>query len=933
MSEKFHVRVSPSPLDTLSTGKYGIVDWHEDCIGCHDCVKKKSCIYDNDIQERNYLRGTPAPDYWYRCKSCLRCVQECNHGLLSLAVNPDYLMLGDQTYQPEILDALWRQAETGAIPVSGAGYRGPFSGSGFDSMWTDMSEIVRPTRDGIHGREYISAAVELGKRLDFLSFGQDGSLACETHQRKKISFPVIFDLGSTCPPLTDNLIKAAMDAAGALGTLFLGTTGPTALEEIAFPDYRKDNIDPGKLVAVRVENITDPENIVVELAGKGCGLIHLRAGLDGYYQNGKDRIHLKTIIQNVHAALLKNRLRDQVTVMAGGGIALAEHMAKAMLCGADLVSVDQALLIAAGCRLCRRCLKGLPCPAQVDKVSRAQGEQRLLNLMAAWYNQLIEIMGAMGIRDARRLRGESGRAIFNENEIQRFRQLALGRFELNSPILSFEAPAVHPTPSRYKNPIGPYRVVRGHTCENCGLCAKLCPFGVHKRPAGYAKVLRPRDHLCRGQACKDKDYYCVSRCPKQALKVGINTTYTNLGDYRWTPNLILANWESAETGKPAERVTETEFGASDGGFDRLRLRFQDTAPLPEKQLNLAVSLNRSGDNRPKIVIPVPFYGGGMSFGSVGLQVMLARMEAARRWGTFCCTGEGGYPDAIKPYDNHVITQVATGLFGVREETIQRVRIVEFKYAQGAKPGLGGHLLGDKNTPDVALMREAVQGRALFSPFPFHSVYSIEDHKKHIDWIKIINPHALVSVKVSTPTDVDMVAVGSYFAGAHIIHIDGSYGGTGAAPDIAKKNIAMPLEYAIPKVHHFLVEEGIRDKITLIASGGIRNAFDIAKAIALGADGVVTGTAELIALECLRCGNCESGRGCARGIATTDPELCKQFDFQWGAQRISNLYHQWYADLTRILEQLSLASISELVGRTDLLEYLEHNPVCTKETWS
>ena len=236
--------------------------------------------------------------------------------------------------------------------------------------------------------------------------------------------------------------------------------------------------------------------------------------------------------------------------------------------------------------------------------------------------------------------------------------------------------------------------------------------------------------------------------------------------------------------------------------------------------------------------------------------------------------------------------MATGLFGVREETIQRVRMVEFKYAQGAKPGLGGHLLGDKVTPAVARMREAVPGSSLFSPFPFHSVYSVEDHKKHLDWIKEINPRALVSVKVSTPTDVDMVAVGSYYAGAHIVHLDGSYGGTGAAPDIAKKNIAMPIEYAIPKVHQFLMAEGIRDQVTLIASGGIRTAYDIAKAIALGADGVLIGTADLVALGCLRCHNCETGRGCARGIATTDPELVDLMTVEWGTDRISNMYYSW-----------------------------------------
>ena len=141
-----------------------------------------------------------------------------------------------------------------------------------------------------------------------------------------------------------------------------------------------------------------------------------------------------------------------------------------------------------------------------------------------------------------------------------------------------------------------------------------------------------------------------------------------------------------------------------------------------------------------------------------------------------------------PHKDHVITQVATGLFGVREETIQRSRIVEFKYAQGAKPGLGGHLLGEKNTPDVAQMRQAVPGTSLFSPFPFHSVYSVEDHKKHLDWIRAIHPEVLLSVKVSTPGDVDMVAVGSYYAGANIVHLDGAYGGTGAAPAMSAASV-------------------------------------------------------------------------------------------------------------------------------------------------
>ncbi|HYY91508.1 MAG TPA: FMN-binding glutamate synthase family protein [Candidatus Dormibacteraeota bacterium] len=398
------------------------------------------------------------------------------------------------------------------------------------------------------------------------------------------------------------------------------------------------------------------------------------------------------------------------------------------------------------------------------------------------------------------------------------------------------------------------------------------------------------------------------------LKFGVPQA---LGNKRWTGDLILATYEQASTGELPQNRLEYRTGNSGGGFDVLGWKNNGQGAIDEDEIDLSIPLNKRGEGE-RIEIPLPIYGGGMSFGSISLNFMIARARASKRLKTYTSTGEGGYPDQIVPYRDRVITQVATGMFGVREETIQYAPIVEFKYAQGAKPGLGGHLLADKVTSEVAKMRESSMFTSLYSPFPFHSVYSVENHKKHVDWIKTVNPRALVSVKVSTPTDVDMVAIGSYYAGANIIHIDGGYGGTGAAPEIAKKNIAMPVEYAIPKVHEYLVSEGVRDDVVLMASGGIRSADDIAKAIALGADGCVVATAEAIAVGCTHCGNCERGRGCQVGITTTDPELSQLIDPEWGEKRIVNLFNAWSKRLRMILAGFGLQSIRELRGRKDLL---------------
>lgn len=966
MPKKYHIDIKQTPPRFIPMPKYCQLE-KEGCLGCLVCVKRSSCVYEV-YKKREYSPWEFIDTGDSMCLGCFRCVQECKKNIISRSHNPAYMNMGDDYWKPDMLKSLWNQAETGKIPVSGAGYRGKFSNPGFDRIWTDMSEIVRPTRDGIHGREYISAVVDLGSNPARLEFDGAGNLLNKMPPSVEIPIPIILEAPAFgIMGRSGNL--AIVEAAARLGTLAAADAefckalpaelGRSVILKLSgkirapksLKDYRIVEMDyhNGIIKTIRRLKYIVPDTIfsisipmdehavarASRLAGSGAEMIRLIADNKGKGFGKRKNDFITEIVRDVHERLVKDRVRERVTVVASGGIALAEHVAKTIICGADAVGVDLALLVALGCRLCRNCGPDAECPVGLENPPSDWAAQRIVNLIGSWHSQLLEVLGAMGIREVRRLRGEMGRAMFLENLERECFDPIFGE-NMEKPRI-IEAPKdivkpspqvdklVSPCPPRFKNQLGKFRVERTTACIACGKCAEVCAYGVHVK-AG-SRMLCPKSHLCDGpEKCKAAGAFCEDKCRQNAIRVGADVTYETFGDPRWTADLLLSTWIQSETGKPPMQDIEYKVGESGGGFDLMSFEFPANPPDPnlkDNDIDLSIELNRNDPERPRVKIDFPIYGGGMSFGSISLPTMVSRARAYKALNSFTCTGEGGYPEALYEFDDNVITQVATGLFGVSEDTIQRVRIVEFKYAQGAKPGLGGHLLGDKVTPAVAKMREAVEGSALFSPFPFHSVYSVEDHKKHVDWIKAVNPKALISVKVSTPSDVDMVAVGIYHAGAHIIHLDGSYGGTGAAPDIAKKNIAMPIEFAIPKVHKFLMDEGIRDKITLIVSGGLRTAYDVAKAISLGADGVVIGTAEMIALECIRCANCESGRGCPRGIATTDPGLSSMYNADWGAQRIINLYASWCSQLRDILRRFGFRSVRQLVGRSDLIRYMRN----------
>jgi len=453
MPKKYHIETKRIPPRLPKIGKFGVVDWREDCARCHNCVKK-ACVYDRYRQEMDYIRSLDEFNaMFFECMGCFSCVQKCTKGLLALTANPEYERMGNGYYTPDIILTTWNQAETAGIPVSGAGYRGKFTGAGFDSMWTDMSEIVRPTRDGIHGREYISTSVDIGRKPRLLSF--EGN-------RMTSSLPPLVDL--PIPIMIDrfpekyrfpNLMPMMLAVAVKTGTMMvvdweeyslLGDRRENHLSNIAFYLGKDTPLPPHDMLEkLRLIEIADSTNTEEQLKGIKAAnrdlVVAVRVELDG---GGEERsvelcrnpnieaIHIvsdiygnqigveqpkfiKDMTRFIHTSLVEEGIRDEVTIIAGGGIILAEHMAKEIICGADLVAIDLPLLIGLECRFCASCRDGFACPAKIEDITPQYGVGRMTNLIAVWHDQLIEVMGAMGMREARRLRGETGRALFFED--------------------------------------------------------------------------------------------------------------------------------------------------------------------------------------------------------------------------------------------------------------------------------------------------------------------------------------------------------------------------------------------------------------------------------------------------------------------------------------------------------------------------------------
>ncbi|MEG1690008.1 MAG: glutamate synthase large subunit, partial [Hafnia sp.] len=311
----------------------------------------------------------------------------------------------------------------------------------------------------------------------------------------------------------------------------------------------------------------------------------------------------------------------------------------------------------------------------------------------------------------------------------------------------------------------------------------------------------------------------------------------------------------------------------------------------------------------------------MSIGALSPEAHEALAEAMNGLGGFSNSGEGG-EDPARYKTNKVsrIKQVASGRFGVTPAYLVNADVIQIKVAQGAKPGEGGQLPGDKVTPYIAKLRYSVPGVTLISPPPHHDIYSIEDLAQLIFDLKQVNPKALISVKLVSEPGVGTIATGVAKAYADLITIAGYDGGTGASPLSSVKYAGCPWELGLVETQQALVANGLRHKIRLQVDGGLKTGVDIIKAAILGAESFGFGTGPMVALGCKYLRICHLNN-CATGVATQDEKL-RRNHFHGLPERVAN-YFQFIARETReLMAELGVTRLVDLIGRTDLLLELD-----------
>ena len=345
--------------------------------------------------------------------------------------------------------------------------------------------------------------------------------------------------------------------------------------------------------------------------------------------------------------------------------------------------------------------------------------------------------------------------------------------------------------------------------------------------------------------------------------------------------------------------------------DRVDVQLRDMFSLPE-----TINNNKIADGELLKEIYKKFTVSSMSLGALSEEAHQALAIAMNKIGGKSGSGEGGEdPKRYNTEKNSKIKQIASGRFGVTPDYLASAEEFQIKMAQGSKPGEGGQLPGFKVDKHIARLRHTVEGVTLISPPPHHDIYSIEDLAQLIYDLKTFNPNNPVSVKLVSEPGVGTIAVGVAKAGADIITIAGSDGGTGASPWVSIKHAGSPWELGLSETHQALVKNNMRHKVLIEVDGGLRSAKDVIIGTILGADRFGFGTLPLLALGCKMVRQCHENT-CPVGIATQDENL--RAKFSGAPEQVIQLFNFIANDVISYLEKFNVSNIDDLLGRADLL---------------
>jgi glutamate synthase domain-containing protein 2 len=472
-----------------------------------------------------------------------------------------------------------------------------------------------------------------------------------------------------------------------------------------------------------------------------------------------------------------------------------------------------------------------------------------------------------------------------------------------------------------------YEVLRNmDRCIACRVCERQCTNEVHSYDSDLKKMVADESKCVN---C----HRCVALCPTRALKIAA-TDHTFKENANWPGRAITEIYRQAQSGgvllssmgnpNPLpvywDRILINASQVTNPSIDPLREPMETKTYLGQKPRSIERDKNGRiiTENSPQLELSVPIMFSAMSYGSISYNAHESLAKAAAELGTLYNTGDGGLHENLYKYGKNTIVQVASGRFGVHKDYLEAGAAIEIKMGQGAKPGIGGHLPGEKITEDVARARMIPVGTDAISPAPHHDIYSIEDLRQLVLSLKTATDYKRpVIVKIAAVHNVAAIASGIARSGADIIAIDGFRGGTGAAPTRIRDNVGIPIELALASVDKRLRDEGIRGSVSLVVGGSIRNSADVVKAIALGADAVYIGTAALIALGCHLCRSCHTGK-CNWGIATQRPELVKRLNPSVGCERLVNLVTAWKHEIEEMMGGMGINSIEALRGNRLML---------------